>query len=1654
MAMESLKIGIQDFMHGGQKLAEKLRKFDLVKLEKKDANVLNFLSPDLLAWLCKELAEEDESAEKVSGYQPLRPLKIQELEEKMVRRSLELAAGIHEEVERDIHDVLEQLDATLNNKPERFKDNETEKIARYIDLVLTNFSGIMGEIPKGSPEQDLVTAFAKLKARLVDTSLGFLYPMIEEWRFTLTPPTYQTLATVMQAKWFLEKDMLTPMLISVYKEEKKKKESGDGKSATGEKRNFTSKKRGGFADEDKKDRSGQEEPAPKEAKRTWSKNKPGKGSPTGIQKKPKTEETAGVKDESATKAASSTDRTCFRWRDTGTCQYGDACRYVHSEKTTSGGNMQGGKGKKRSSSYLVATMPDEFPMPLSNMLSYGHITNPDAGKRWTGSLLWDSGSSTTLIPETAARILHLSTTPVAIEILGLQGKPLGLKAVAKFTDTLKVSAGTIDGEGKLTGSQASIVVTQGLVVEDLDGFAIVGRDALWLPINFNVNIAHFARMDTHKHAFDGMPVSQATRMSEPLTLDLETDKEKDVAVAFPVMSPTVPFTSGPEIPRNIELSKDGRLDYAIATIQGEPKSPTWRARARERLAPYADAFTNIDQANIWRIPPVHDLPTNYDALEKLGKYHTPRPMAPHIARYVAVAVAVFCSVGVLVVDYATKAFGHYYAVPKPHGGGTMGDADDWSNAIQALQGAGSDWGPRLAYSCVPLIALPALRLMRGFRPINDVSQLNPHWQKRSPTELTPRDVLFQLSGGGTGRKPSTVFGSIDLAAMFNSIPITVETGRFLGILFDNIPHRYAVLPQGWVNSPFHAQVAMRIIFGDYYSTRVLIKVDDLLLHAEDEEEYLNVLVESVRRLHEHGVQLSLHKLRLANFDFPTVWNGLIVTKDGVRRSRREIDTLQRWLTTPPRNGAELSTLIGQAEYFGLALPGFGTTLRPLRDLLERCVKRSVNHSRKASHLRRIKLDGDCSWNETLQVCLRNIFDAMSNHGELFQVKSGHVVDIYSDASDLGRGWVAVQCPFENRELDFKNRGYTLIGCGQAAWNPAQSKWPTIDQEGYSTLMALREGSHLVYRPEQEPKTRVFSDHANLVKLFDPSYASSKAQRTRITMWTAIMSEFVDFIDIFHLPGSDNTTADYLSRNFGVAQQEKAHLYHSYAEFSLWGDDAGFDLPTVDEIKRASKRSDNVGNGFSFDEDRGIWVNDTGKVHIPIASNLRERIMVSVHCGLGHVGLQNGLNVLSEHVWWETMRKDFASFHHSCIHCLAAASDSEIRRPLGIPVVSKRPGEVWVIDNKELPECQGYIALAVQVDEFSGYTDLTPLVAQDGPCQAAALAQLCSRYGVPRHIIHDGGPSLRNRLMALLSTQLGYSYRVTTANHPQGHGKVENCIRRIHTMLKALCSANQVTAEQWVRFVPHTQLAINTTPTKSLDGHSPFEVFYGRKPDLPLTSVVQGGNGEFMEMKFPRDWDRLVAEAQAEATALWSHIESVHRVERLKRRDRYQAKFQPKPLLAAPGAYVMVLTRGTSKMNHYWRGPARVVVQIDPLHLKVVFLTEPDQLVEVLAARCAFYQDRSLRVTPDLMKFAQFLCPHYDVESIEDLEKREGGLYFLVRWVGYTNATYTDARMLYNDVSEIVVNYLDEVESSSRSTPAKRRLAQLFRQQLGIAKFKT
>ena len=131
------------------------------------------------------------------------------------------------------------------------------------------------------------------------------------------------------------------------------------------------------------------------------------------------------------------------------------------------------------------------------------------------------------------------------------------------------------------------------------------------------------------------------------------------------------------------------------------------------------------------------------------------------------------------------------------------------------------------------------------------------------------------------------------------------------------------------------------------------------------------------------------------------------------------------------------------------------------------------------------------------------------------------MELYTDASKLGGlAYILTQPKGEGKHK-----------CGSTALSTTQANYSVTELELLAILWALQKAS---FYCKGAPKISVYTDHSAFVTLTKKELI--KVENTRLV---SMLEKLADFnIEVFHLPGSKNSTADFLSRHTASSRRTR------------------------------------------------------------------------------------------------------------------------------------------------------------------------------------------------------------------------------------------------------------------------------------------------------------------------------------------------------------------------------------------------------------------------------------------------------------------------------------------------------------------------------------
>ena len=137
------------------------------------------------------------------------------------------------------------------------------------------------------------------------------------------------------------------------------------------------------------------------------------------------------------------------------------------------------------------------------------------------------------------------------------------------------------------------------------------------------------------------------------------------------------------------------------------------------------------------------------------------------------------------------------------------------------------------------------------------------------------------------------------------------------------------MPFGLVNAPATFQRLMETLFGDLHWQGVLIYLDDILIHAETQEEALKLLDIVMTRLEEANLTIKLKKCSF--FPSEIEYLGHVIDQDGIRPNLKRIQALKN--LEAPSDVTGVRRILGLFGYYRDYIPRFAEIAEPLVECL-------------------------------------------------------------------------------------------------------------------------------------------------------------------------------------------------------------------------------------------------------------------------------------------------------------------------------------------------------------------------------------------------------------------------------------------------------------------------------------------------------------------------------------------------------------------------------------------------------------------------------------------------------------------------------------------------------------------------------------------------
>lgn len=856
----------------------------------------------------------------------------------------------------------------------------------------------------------------------------------------------------------------------------------------------------------------------------------------------------------------------------------------------------------------------------------------------------------------------------------------------------------------------------------------------------------------------------------------------------------------------------------------------------------------------------------------------------------------------------------------------------------------------------------SLRLCVDFRKLNAKTVQNQHPIPRV------QDALDSLGG-------SCWFSLLDQSKAYHQGFVKEECRKYTSFVTPWGQYEWNRIPFGLTGAPGIFQAFMNEALEGLRDKCCLPYLDDILVYSNSFESHLSDLKRVLHRMKEKGLKLKPSKCHI--FQKQIRYLGHLVTTHGHTVDPSDQEAVLKLKDQKFQTVGDVRKVMGFIGYYRCYIPNFSRRAKPIYDLLKdendatlSCKKQKKTKSQKSGQKgSSVRI----TWTAEHQGILEDLVDVLLNPPVMAYPDFNKPYTLHIDASQMGLGAILYQKQ-DNDKL-------AVIAYGSRTLTPAEKNY--YMHSGKLEFLALkwsvteRFRDYLYYAPYFD----VYSDYNPLQYIF----TAPKLDATRLR-WVSMLADFN--FKVHYKPGRQNSDADGLSRmpldieNYtkkcteGCSQdmidsalvamredestsqtmlakeartQENLLLAQvnlkisdqiSLAKMQLNG---GNIQSVINLVKSGRKPSKSERSEMSKDvclllrewsrlkvEDGILWrvikLPREGEVsQLVLPKEQRSSVLHHLHNDMGHLGVDRVFALVRDRYFWPHMYRDIEKYVTQECGCLMNKKPNRADRPPMVPIVTTQPLELVSIDFLHLEKSKGgFEYILVVMDHYTRFAQAYPTRNKAGKTAAEKVFNdFILRFGIPCRLHHDQGREFENSFFYELQKLCGITRSKTTPYHPQGNGQVERFNRSLLQMMRTLKADEKLDWRKHLNKVVHAYNCSKHDAT----GFSPFYLFFGRHPVLPVDLVIPSQNVSDKSGKgtsytsYVTEWKKRMGEAYRVASQNMGKSAQ-------RGKANYDSKSYGSAVLSV-GDHVLVRNLlekgGPGKLRSYWEQEIYVIV---------------------------------------------------------------------------------------------------------------------------------
>ena len=659
--------------------------------------------------------------------------------------------------------------------------------------------------------------------------------------------------------------------------------------------------------------------------------------------------------------------------------------------------------------------------------------------------------------------------------------------------------------------------------------------------------------------------------------------------------------------------------------------------------------------------------------------------------------------------------------------------------------------------------------------------LRPHYPSKSFEDILPKLANAKF------------FTKLDARSGYWAIQLSLASSLLTTFNTPFGRYRYLRLPFGLNSSQDEFQRRIDEIYEGLPG--IVTIVDDLLVFGATREEHDSNLHKVMQRSRERGVKLNIDKLEVG---VPEVrYFGHILSDQGLKPDPDKIAAITQM--EPPRNRAELETVLGMTNYLSRFAPDLAEITSPMRALLNKKY--------------------EFVWDQQQDAAFQKVKDTLSASQVLAYFDPQKEVTLQVDASKSGLGATLLQ---EGRPVAYASKSLT----------PAEINYAQIEKETYAILFGCKRFHQYVYGR----RIKVQSDHKPLESIFKKPLCAAPPRLQRMLLQLQRYDVVVTHVSGKEIPVADTLSRKYLPETYpSLSQDIDFHVHAVISQIPITDSKMSEIRKATDADTQLTMLKQYILNGWpdkfhhcpeSIQEywtfrdelsvESGIILKGT---QVVIPKSLRESTLENIH--YGHMGVEKCLKRARDTVFWPRISKDISDMVLNCTVCLERRNSNQKEPLMPHPV----PNFPWQIVGTDLFTWNDQNFLVV-VDYYSRYLEVEKLTSTSSTSVINKLKGIFSRQGVPQKVVSDNGPQYSSAEFEKFAKEWDFLHSTSSPHFAQSNGLAERTVQTIkHIFDKAKADRRD----------PYIGLLEYRT-TKLDVGYSPSELLMGRslRSFLPVT----------------------------------------------------------------------------------------------------------------------------------------------------------------------------------------------------------------------------